>query len=62
MIYYLLFSKQHLHNTIYVRRDLVPLPPDTTTIALLVSFSPITQPEDGPIKGPKRVVVSPILH
>jgi hypothetical protein len=24
---------------------------DTTTLALLVYFSPIAQPEDGPIKG-----------
>jgi hypothetical protein len=24
--------------------------------------SPITQPEDGPIKGPKHVVVSLVLH
>jgi hypothetical protein len=29
---------------------------------LLVSFSPIAQPEDGPIKGPKHVVVSLVLH
>jgi hypothetical protein len=37
-------------------------PPDTTTLDLLVSFSPIIQPEDGPIKGLKHVVVSLILH
>jgi hypothetical protein len=39
-----------------------PPPPDTTTRDLLVSFSPIAQPEDGPIKGPKHAVVSLILH
>jgi hypothetical protein len=61
MINYLLFSKHPLHYTIYVRRDLVP-PLDTTTRDPLVSFSPIAQPEDGPIKRPKRVVVSLILH
>jgi hypothetical protein len=43
------------------QRDLVP-PPDTTTLDLLVSFKPTAQPEDGPFKGPKHVVVSLILH
>jgi hypothetical protein len=34
----------------------------TLSPSLIVSFSPIAQPEDGPIKGPKHVVVSLILH
>jgi hypothetical protein len=56
-----------LINNLYIARLMLdeissPPPPDTTTLALLVSFSPITQPEDDPIKGPKHVVVSPILH
>jgi hypothetical protein len=60
MINYLLFSKQPLYNTIYVRRDLAPSAHQT--LDLLVSFSPIAQPEDGPIKRPKHVVISLILH
>jgi hypothetical protein len=45
-----------------MQTNIYEFPFHQTPLDLLVSFSPTAQPEDGPIKGPKRVVVSLILH
>jgi hypothetical protein len=43
------------------KRDLVP-PPDPSTLDPISLPQPYTQPDDGPMKGPKHVVVSHTIH